>query len=358
MREDPRRFLLVTTVKDEGPSIVEWVAHHRNIGFTDIVVYQNGSTDGTQKLLRTMARHGYIKYFPNDSKRGLWQNRAYRRASFLDDYQQADWVMVLDGDEFLSINVGDGKVADLVDAVPKSATAVHINWKLFGSSDRKTTSDSLVTEDFLWCESKERIADKLVGFKAIFKPSVYVRPGIHKPKVVREGKVEKIYNGSGMREGKYETKIWRSKDPKMRKLAQVNHYVIRDAQRFMIKSVRGRTHEDRAISTDYWRGYDWHDEMDITLAKKSAQTRITMKMMDVECNERLSLLTAHARRIQKERFDALMTQEKHRIVFSEITGDPAPPMVAKPATDEKEPDDPENMPAPDESAPEEPVAQG
>jgi len=340
MHDDPRRFLLITTVKDEGPSIVEWVAHHRNIGFTDIVVYQNGSTDGTQKLLRTMARHGFITYYPNESKRGLWQNRAYRRASFLDVYKQADWAMVLDGDEFLSINVGDGKVADLVDAVPKSATAVHINWKLFGSSHRKTTSDSLVTEDFLWCEPKDWIVNRLVGFKALFKPSVYVRPGIHKPKVVRKGRVEKIYNGSGLKEGRFETKIWRSKDPKMRKLAQVNHYIIRDAQRFMIKSVRGRTHEDRAISTEYWRGYDWHDEMDIALAQKSDETRATIQAMDAAGNGRLSLLTAHARRIQKERFDELMTQEKHRKVFSEITGEPAPLMNPNAGNDDDN-DDPD-----------------
>jgi Glycosyl transferase family 2 len=59
--------------QDEGPSIVEWVAHHRNIGFTDIVAYQNSSIDGMQKLLRTMAAREYITYFRNDDKRGLWQ---------------------------------------------------------------------------------------------------------------------------------------------------------------------------------------------------------------------------------------------------------------------------------------------
>jgi len=182
MTEDTRRYVLVTTVKDEGPSIVEWVAHHLNIGFTDILIYQNDSTDGTQKLLRTMARHGFIQYFPNSCKRRQWQNKAYRRASFLDVYKEADWAMALDGDEFLSVKVGNGKVGDLVDAVPEGTNSIQVNWKLFGSSHRKITSDALVTEDFVWCEDKERIAIQLIGFKTMFKPANFVRPGIHRPK--------------------------------------------------------------------------------------------------------------------------------------------------------------------------------
>jgi hypothetical protein len=52
--------------------------------------------------------------------------------------------MVLDGDEFLSINMGDGRVSDLVDAVPEDMNSIQVNWKLFGRSNRKATSDALV----------------------------------------------------------------------------------------------------------------------------------------------------------------------------------------------------------------------
>jgi hypothetical protein len=60
-----RTFFLALTVKNEAPNIWEWVAYHRAIGFTDIVIYQNDSVDGTQALLRTMAEAGFIQYFPN-----------------------------------------------------------------------------------------------------------------------------------------------------------------------------------------------------------------------------------------------------------------------------------------------------
>ncbi len=325
MSQDKRRFVLVTTVKDEGPSIVEWVAHHLNIGFTDILIYQNDSTDGTQKLLRTMAKAGFIRYFPNGCERRQWQNKAYRRASFLDTYKSADWAMALDGDEFLSVNVGDGKVGDLVDAVPGDTNVIQVNWKLFGSSNRKATSDALVTEDFVWCEKSERILENYNGFKALFKPSDFTRPGIHRPKVLREGKVEMACNGSGMKQGTYAWRGWRSMDPGMRKLAQVNHYVIRDARRFVIKSVRGRTsNTDRAVSSEYWRGFNFLDEIDTSLALKANETRARMKAMDVVCEGRLRFLTEHACRIQKERFDELMAEEQYRALFADITGEVAP----------------------------------
>lgn len=48
------KVLLISTVKNEGPNILEWVAHHLCIGFTHIQIYQNDSEDGTQKTLRTL----------------------------------------------------------------------------------------------------------------------------------------------------------------------------------------------------------------------------------------------------------------------------------------------------------------
>ena len=48
--------LLVATVKNEGPNILEWVAHHRLCGFDRIQIYQNDSTDTTVQTLRTLDR--------------------------------------------------------------------------------------------------------------------------------------------------------------------------------------------------------------------------------------------------------------------------------------------------------------
>ncbi|MFZ1346925.1 MAG: glycosyltransferase family 2 protein, partial [Tabrizicola sp.] len=39
-------------MKDEGPTVVEWVAHHLAVGFTEVMVYTNDCTDGTDDLLK------------------------------------------------------------------------------------------------------------------------------------------------------------------------------------------------------------------------------------------------------------------------------------------------------------------
>lgn len=41
------QYTVVTSMKDEGPYLLEWVAYHRAIGFTDIVVAANDCSDGT-----------------------------------------------------------------------------------------------------------------------------------------------------------------------------------------------------------------------------------------------------------------------------------------------------------------------
>ena len=48
------KFTLVTTVRNEGPYLWEWVAYHRMIGFHDIIVFQNDSNDGTDQILRLL----------------------------------------------------------------------------------------------------------------------------------------------------------------------------------------------------------------------------------------------------------------------------------------------------------------
>ena len=60
------RVMLVTTVKDEGPNILEWIGYHRMIGFTDIVVFQNDSFDTTERALWTLQEMGVIRYLNND----------------------------------------------------------------------------------------------------------------------------------------------------------------------------------------------------------------------------------------------------------------------------------------------------
>ena len=45
------RFVIVTPMKNEGPFILEWVAHNLAIGADEIAIFSNDCTDGSDALL-------------------------------------------------------------------------------------------------------------------------------------------------------------------------------------------------------------------------------------------------------------------------------------------------------------------
>ena len=66
----PRAFL-VATAKNEGPFLLEWVAHHLAIGFTDLVVYTNDCSDGTDDMLIRLEELGLAHHRRNVIPEGL-----------------------------------------------------------------------------------------------------------------------------------------------------------------------------------------------------------------------------------------------------------------------------------------------
>lgn len=286
------RFLLVATVKDEGPHILEWVAHHKRLGFNDIVVYQNGSTDLTQRTLKALAAIGEIQYFPNEMIRRFapYQNRAMRRASWLDVYKDSDWCMALDGDEFLHIKTPQGTVQSLVDEVENRAGRVDeikVNWRVFGNSRLKEFDSRLMTERFTLADHKTRVAESLVGVKTLFRTSSFLRPGVHVPKEpFFENTI--MSNGSGLSALEFSVKGWRATDPAKMEIAQVNHYMVRDVESFLLKATRGSGHHPmRKINQRYWALHNFNQEEDLGLHLKSADLFEHMKNLDEKSNGRL-----------------------------------------------------------------------
>lgn len=110
----PPRHVLLNSMKDEGPFALEFVAHHRVLGFDAIHIASNDCSDGTDLLLDALAAQGVITHLNNVVQPGDWpQRRAYEQMRAIHDTDAADWVMALDADEFLFVNTGAGKISDL-----------------------------------------------------------------------------------------------------------------------------------------------------------------------------------------------------------------------------------------------------
>ena len=60
------RALAVLTVRNEGAFLLEWLAHHRAVGFTDFLVFSNDCDDGTDAILDRLQALGQLTHIRND----------------------------------------------------------------------------------------------------------------------------------------------------------------------------------------------------------------------------------------------------------------------------------------------------
>lgn len=316
-RDSIPRVLLVATVKNEGPNILEWVAHHLLCGF-DLQIYQNDSDDQTQKHLRTLQSIGAIQYFRNHSDKPNWQTKAYRRSSFTDAYQASDWCMTLDGDEFLNVRVGNGKVQDLIDACPET-DEILVNWRIFGSGHATELSKQLVTKRYQLAGPDDAALNSFCGFKSLFRTDCFKRPGIHRARAPLVD-APRMVNGSGLREGEFDKLQWRSRDPGNLKYAQVNHYAVRDASSFLIKSARGSSsHPDREVAQTYWRRFNVNVQRDESLAQRTPQVYEKMCELNERSKGRLFFLREQSLQIWHDKLAALTKMPAYAELFDALT---------------------------------------
>ena len=57
--------ILISTMKNEGPYVLEWLAYHKSIGVDTFLIYSNDCTDGTNLMLNRLHQMGVITHFDN-----------------------------------------------------------------------------------------------------------------------------------------------------------------------------------------------------------------------------------------------------------------------------------------------------
>lgn len=130
------RLVACTLLKDEVPYLVEWIEFHRLVGFSHIVIYDDGSQDNANLIPMLYKQHGrdYVSY----ETIAEWdENPRTRRINAggecLKKYKHlADWIIHLDVDEFIF----SAKYNNLQDyfryAVPNDVHILHAGATRFG----------------------------------------------------------------------------------------------------------------------------------------------------------------------------------------------------------------------------------
>lgn len=250
---------VVTAMKNEGPFILDWIAHNRTIGIDRHLVYTNDCEDGTDRLLDLLAEAGVERRDnPYRETGNVPQHAAFRAAESEAAVTGADWLMTLDVDEYIDIHKGDGRLSDLLDAVP-DAHVFSMPWRLFGNAGLHAFEDRPVTELFSFAAPEYAPRPlQAWAFKSLCRNAgLFRRLGVHRPKglapTIQEGLV--WVDGSGR---PLPPAVWRgawrmSKAHWGYGLVTLNHYAVRSAESFLVKRERGRVnHTTREQGAAYW----------------------------------------------------------------------------------------------------------
>jgi len=284
------RKVVVTTMKNEGPYLLEWIAHYRNLGFDDFVLFSNDCTDGTNLLLNRLDAMGVVEHYDNPiSGRMDPQRRAYSRANQTPTVQEASWVLIADADEFLNVHVGDGTVDALIAACPPETEAISVNWRFFGSAGQKHMAPEPVTKRFTRaCNIVEPENGLVWGFKTLFRPASFDYMGVHRPKFEKKRMTfpDQVHwvNASGVRMGeKYMRSGWRSNSGIVSyEFAQMNHYAIKSREEFLLKKLRGTANskDTSRIDLGYWDKFDLNALEDSSIRSGDLEGEIARLLED------------------------------------------------------------------------------
>ena len=315
-RTDPR-ILAILTVKNEGAFLLDWLAHHRAAGFTDFLVLSNDCDDGTDRMLDRLSDLGWLTHVSNDSPHGKgpqWTALALADAHPLK--AAADWVLVLDIDEFVNVHAGDRTVQALLAALPE-ATAIPLTWRLFGNCGLRAYEDRPVTEQFL------RAAPAVMGwpgraamFKTLFRnDGSYGKLGVHRPRQPDPDRLgrQRWFDGSGreLRRAFHTGRVFSDYGQDNYRLVQINHYALGAMESYVLKCDRGRANRD-ASATDlsYWVERNLCAEEDRSILELSERTRPIRA--ELAADPVLGPLHEDAVAWRHRRFETLMEAEDWR----------------------------------------------
>ncbi|RGP37896.1 glycosyltransferase family 2 protein [Pseudotabrizicola alkalilacus] len=321
------RTAIVTTMKNEGPFILEWIAYHRAIGVDDFLIYTNDCTDGTDTMLELLQTKGLCQHRVNPWVPGgdlKPQHAALQAAESEPVMRDCGWGICMDVDEFINIRIGDGTLAALYAAMG-AANMISLTWRLIGNSDVAEYDDRFLLEQFTDCAPEViRKPHQAWGFKTLFRNiDIYKKLGVHRPKGLKPDLWDQVrwLNGSGrpmpkelFRNG------WRSTlETYGYDWVQLNHYAVRSAESFLVKRDRGRVnHVDRDQGLNYWFRMNHNADRDTSIQRMIPALRAEYDRLLADPEIRAA--HAHSVACHRAKITELMQTENYQAFYAELTG--------------------------------------
>lgn len=240
--DKPYFLSIVAVFKNEAMGMEEWLNHYIMQGVEHFYLIDNGSTDNYKEIF---SKFNNITCIVNPKKH--CQTKHYNKyLSTVKKY--AEWVAVVDLDEFVYARKGFNKIKDFLLTVNDDVGCISLAWKMFGSNGHIVQPTSIrtgFTRRRVGCSEES-------NNKEIVRTNKLLKFRIHSHKI---RKCEKI-----------KLPVLNNEESLNQSVLHLNHYAIQSRQFFEnIKMKRGDAsnpkYED--IRTwEYFRDFDHNDILD------------------------------------------------------------------------------------------------
>ncbi len=270
--------VLISSFRNEAPFVVEFVAHHKVLGFHHIAIASNDCTDGTAEILDALDAMGVITHVHSSPPPNISVlNFAWAEIRRTVPIDSAEWLMIMDADELLNIHVGDGKISDLIAVQDDRTDLVLVNWACFGTSGHERWVDepsslrfthrmrtlngaglvkSLIRQPHRW---KSLSSHHPFGFTGPGPVRIAFAGGVWVEDVAAEAVEFGTYRNVKPRVGSF-------------RIAQINHYATRTEDSFDLRRARGagsqlRGKANQRHNEDYFQRMSGGTFLDDTIFK-------------------------------------------------------------------------------------------
>jgi hypothetical protein len=245
------RLAVAAIVKDEGRYLEEWLAYHILLGCEHFYLFDNGSTDDSQEILKKFVTYGYVTridwpLFPGQIEAYNYTARAFGHLT--------EWLAFIDIDEFFVLKRHQS-LPELLSTV--DGDQLLIFWKMFGHSGHRHRPPGFIIKNYVRC------APQLSAMtKAIVRSDRIETVQVHNCMTTTRRTVNDM--GVPLHED------WVHPEPdRSEESVRVNHYFTRSYEEYAEKISRGQVDGRTQKVLEPYEDFDYEDE-DTTLADRAA----------------------------------------------------------------------------------------
>jgi SAM-dependent methyltransferase len=261
-----RSAAVVVSMRDDGVSIMEWVAHHRAVGFQHVFIYTNDNIDGSDELLFNLSSQGFVTLIHNfTGGRVSPQRKAFAHSlEYLPELRDFEWVFYADSDEFLVPSERfNFNILNVVKEIKstykqgKSPSAVCYHWKWFNSNYAIRRTQGFLLERYCYVGDCPRLIKSVVRLRDVLSMHYLHFPEVQDGSFFVTPEIALIPESlpNNLKD------IWEFANPHFSGGA-INHYWCKSFEEFLIKKRRGdmleATDQTNIYSRSLSQFFDWN----------------------------------------------------------------------------------------------------